>query len=149
MRSWTSALFVLALTAPLHAQERVNENCVTFESSGRLRRGASFRKGVSPGLEFRLTARKDGVPGWYISVGPVDEAEDYLWLVSPPLQTAPHLVVGPAYGLSAHESATLTPRRFRFVLTRVEYDRVRARIETAQITNAAELERMGRGTLLF
>lgn len=151
MHSWTSALLVFALTAPLHAQERVKENCVTLESGGRLRRGASFRRGLSPGLEFRLTATKDGPPGWRISVGPVDEAEDYLWLVSPPLQTAPHLVVGAAYGMSAHESATLTPRRSRFVLTRVEYDRVLGMIETARITptTAAELERMGKGTLLF
>lgn len=142
-------MLVFALTAPLHAQERSEQNCVTFESGGRLRRGASFQRDISRGLEFRLTARKDGPPGWLISVGPVEEAEDYLWLVSPPLRTAPHVVVGPAYGRSARESATLTPRRFRFVLTRVEYDRVRAMIDTAHTLTAPDLERMGKGTLLF
>ena len=127
-------------------------HCVDFTSHGRLRRGESFRTDVGGGLEFRLT--DEGPAGWMISVGPKRTAHDYLWPVSPPLQTAPHLFIGPAYGQQPHRSAQMTPRKFRFVLTRAEYDRVVAAIEKGRsghqsTITAADLERMGRGTLVL
>ena len=146
---------VLLLTLKLEAAQSppVRETCVDIRPAGRLKTGDSFRAVIAGSLEFRLTAAPDA-PRWVVSVGPPGTVDDYLWLVSPPLQTAPHLVIGAAYHHSAAESAQLTPRRFQFVLTREEYERVRGMIErngkdrTFELT-AEELERMGRGRLML
>src|SRR6185503_9397918 len=97
------------------------------------------------GLEFRLSE------AWDISVGPVgDTALDYLWVVSPPLRTAPHRMIGAGYGLSARDSARIE-RPLRFVLTRADYDAARAAIDDTRSAEQTlrELDRLGRGTLSF
>jgi len=118
--------------------------CAPFQSPTRLAAGTPFRAALLRGLEFRLSA------SWNISVGPVEEPTmDYLWLVSPPLQTAPHRMIGPGYGMSARESARIE-RPLRFVVTRADYDAARAAID---LQSAAEtlkrLDRLGRGHLSF
>jgi len=120
-------------------------DCVQFQSPARLAAGTPFRAALLRGLEFRLS------DAWDISVGPVgDTALDYLWVVSPPLRTAPHRMIGAGYGLSARDSARIE-RPLRFVLTRADYDAARAAIDD---TRSAEqtlrtLDRLGRGTLSF
>jgi len=120
-------------------------DCVQFQSPTRLAAGTPFRAALLRGLELRLSE------GWDISVGPVgDVAADYLWVVSPPLRTAPHRMIGAGYGLSARESAQLE-RPLRFVLTRADYDAARAAIDDARAAEQTlrELDRLGRGTLSF
>jgi len=106
--------------------------------------GTPFQATLLRGLEFRLSA------SWDISVGPVAEPNmDYLWVVSPPVQMAPHRMIGPGYGMSARESARIE-RPLRFVLTRSDYDAARAamKLESAGDT-LNEMERLGRGRLSF
>jgi hypothetical protein len=119
--------------------------CVRFASPGRLPAGTPFQTPLLRGLEFRLSA------SWAIGVGPIAEpALDYLWLVSPPLRTAPHLIVGSGYGISARESA-LIERPLRFVLTRAAYDAAREAIDSQQSaeTTLRQLDQLGAGHLSF
>ena len=74
---------------------------------------------------------------------------DYLWLVSPPLQSAPHRQIAAGYGLTARQSAVI-PRPLRFVLTKADYDAARAAIDG----NSAEetlkrMDELGRGRLIL
>jgi hypothetical protein len=118
-------------------------DCVQFRSPTRLAAGKPFRAALLRGLELRIS------DGWDISVGPVGEATvDYLWVVSPPLRTAPHRTIGPGYGFTARESARID-RSLRFVLTRSDYDAARAAIDDTRSADQTlrELDRLGRGTL--
>lgn len=153
---WTSlAVTLLVLAAGIDARQPTSqsEECVDVKSNGRLHRGTSFRADIGRGLEFRLTVERESRASWIVSIGPRATIVDYMWPVSPPLQTAPHHFIGAAYHLTAVESAQLTPRRYRFVLTPAEYERVVELIRhpgpDAPRLTAEYLERMGRGTLLL
>lgn len=129
------------------ASRRPTINCVKFSSPGRLNAGTLFKVPVAPDLELRL--RPDGDSGWQVTVGPRrDEFADYLWVVSPPFQTAPHRVIGAAYGTTARQSAQLE-RRFRFVLNAADYETARKVVETEEAGNTklATLNALGRGTV--
>jgi hypothetical protein len=124
--------------------------CVTFATPDRLSAGDSFKKPIGKGLEVRI--RWDGRSAWIVTAGPVGWRDDYLWVVSPPWHTAPHVVIGEGYGVTASQSAQFSPRRFRFVTTAAEYRRARDLVDTAERDAAgrltvAEIERQGRGTL--
>ena len=138
------AAVVIALSAELGpcpdcgrvaaAKQGASHDCVRFQSPGRLAAGMSFWTAPVRGLEFRLS------DDWDISVGPASETRmDYLWVVSPPVQTAPHRMIGSGYGLTARQSARIE-RPLRFVLTRVDYDAARAAID--QRPAAEALKRM-------
>jgi hypothetical protein len=124
--------------------------CVTFATSPPLSAGESFRKPIGKGLEVRI--KWDGRSAWIVTAGPVGSLDDYLWVVSPPFHTAPHVVIGEGYGVTASQSAQFSPRRFRFVTTATEYRRARDVADAAQRDAAgritvADIERQGRGTL--
>jgi len=129
------------------AIRRPTINCVKFSSPGRLSAGTLFKLPVAPDLELRL--RPDGDSGWQVTVGPRrGGSADYLWVVSPPFQTAPHRVIGAAYGVTARQSAQLE-RRFRFVLNAADYETARKIVNTEQAgeTKLATLNALGRGTM--
>ena len=88
-------------------------DCVAISSHGRLNAGADFVQSLPASLDLRL--RADGSYGWGISVVPRGGERDYVWVVSPPYQTAPHRSFGPVYGLTATQSAQFE-RELRFVL---------------------------------
>lgn len=124
--------------------------CVDFETSSRLAAGESYTKPIGRGLEVRLMW--DRRSAWIISVGPAGSPDDYLWVVSPPIQTAPHLVIGEGYNVTAPQSAAMSPRRFQFVTSEQEYKDAReflARLETGAsgAITVADLERKGKGSL--
>jgi hypothetical protein len=115
--------------------------CVRFQSAGRLLAGTSFRADLLLGLEFRLSS------DWSISVGPKGEpALDYLWVVSPPLRTAPHRIIGPAYGMTARDSLKIE-RPLRFVLTKPEHSAAIAAIALQSDETLKQLDQLGRGRL--
>lgn len=129
--------------------EDVAPNCVRF-TTGRLGQGQSFRQAIGGGLEARL--RAEGRFGWHISVGPSGSPDDYLWVVSPPFRTAPHLSIGPTYGWTASQSAKLSPRKLRFVTSAREYQQAKQLVERATGEPGApitvdDIERRGRGSL--
>jgi hypothetical protein len=133
--------------------------CVDVATPAKLAAGKSFIKPIGHELEFRLTW--DRAHAWDISVGPSGSPDDYLWVVSPPIHNAPHLVIGAGYGLTAvesaalsprRESAALSPRRFHFVTTARDLQDARQLIDRAErdagagIT-VADIERKGKGSL--
>ena len=126
------------------ARQGASDDCVQFQSPPRLSAGTPFRAALLHGLEFRLS------DSWDISVGPADEPTmDYLWVVSPPLQTAPHRMIGPGYGLTARQSARIQ-RPLRFVVTRADYDAARAAIELRSAEETLKrMDQLGRGRLSF
>jgi hypothetical protein len=122
-------------------------NCVAFSSS-KIVRDETAVFPLQQGLEFRMV--KFGLNGWRIEVGPRgDPRKDYLWAVSPPYRSAPHRQVGPGYGLDAHESATLTPRELRYVVTNADYEKAIALVVQAESgdVDLAGIEALGRGAL--
>jgi hypothetical protein len=139
---WTLLVIAFAATLPISPLPVAQQECVQFKSPTKLQVGSEFRAPLLRGLEFRLSKE------WEISVRPIHDDTDYLWLVSPPLRTAPQRKLGRGYGLSAPESAAIT-RTLHFVLNRVDYD---AALASHNLEDAAQtlkvLDQLGRGLLL-
>ena len=108
------ALLAIALAGAVQQPATVL-TCAKFESPAKLAAGVGFRAPLPNGFEFRLSN------DWAISVVPTGDHVDYLWLVSPPLRTAPHRYLRPSYGESATTAAKIE-RGLRFVLNRADYD---------------------------
>jgi hypothetical protein len=83
---------------------------------------------------------------WQIIVTP-REGTDYVWPVSPPFQTAPHLFIGQTYGWTAKESVALE-RKLRFVVDAHDYA---IAVAAARRRSSDEVQRtlaqVGKGTL--
>jgi hypothetical protein len=129
------------------------DRCVSF-ASGRVQADQSFIHPIGGGLEFRLSAERGGRGAWHLAVGPVATVDDYLWVVSPPFRSAPHLWLGAAWHVTATQSAQHTPRYLRFVTSRARYKDAAAFADRAMRgTNAGstveDIVRKGRGTLEF
>jgi hypothetical protein len=138
-----SILLAITLAATMSPRAAWQQDCVPFKSPAKLRAGSEFRTTLFRGLELRLSK------SWEISVGPIRDDTDYLWLVSPPLRTAPQRTLGKGYGLSAAESATIN-RTLHFVLNRTDYD---AALQSHSLEDAGQtlnvLDKLGRGLLLL
>jgi hypothetical protein len=131
--------------------------CARF-SSPRIRSGDAYSAPLQRGLTFRLHTEYDegqtqkyGGQAWHIVVAPSDRRDtDYLWLVSSPVGTARHLMIGPAFGWTAEESLKMTPRLLRFVLNEEDYraaEVLNKEIIATFDSRTAERERLGKGTL--
>jgi len=152
------AIFMLAAHAgktppPQSRAKSPPDRCVSFTSQ-RLLADRSFTHPIGGGLEFRLSAERGALGTWHITVGPVSGTDDYLWVVSPPFRTAPHVQLGAGYNLTAIQSAQMSPRHLRFVTSRAEYEDAAAfadramRDPNAGIT-VGDIERKGQGTLVL
>jgi hypothetical protein len=151
MKLARAAFLVVAVTvAQGGATQPARMDCTPFASRERLTEGTDFRLALPKGLFFHLRAQ--GAFGWGITVRTRDGKDDFVWVVSPPVQTAPHLQIGPVYGLTARESAHFE-RSIRFVLTPEDYQRALGLYEqwrTGQLTATevnARREELQRGTL--
>ena len=124
------------LLATLSATAQPEPKCVQFGAQ-RLVGGSSFSYSLPLGLEFRLSRAG---PAWRIVVGPRDDPDaDFLAPVSPPFRASPHLVIGTAYGVPAHDSVRVTLRRLRFVVNR--HDAQQAR-DIASAALVGDLQRL-------
>jgi hypothetical protein len=138
---------LLAAGAAVTALARTSREsqCVQFRSPGRLIANTPFTVALPRGLWLRLLPQ--GQQGWLLNVNPPDGAVDYIWPVSPPFRTAPHLFIGPAYGTSAAESVRLH-RELRFVLSDTGY---RVAADAAEGSDPKDVEtaiaRYGKGRL--
>lgn len=142
-----SALVGLTLMGSVHVSVGTpasqSSDCVLFASQGRLQAGTPFNVPLLGGLELRLTS------DWRITVVPNDQPSvDYLWVVSPPLRTAPQRRIGPAYGLSARESVGF-PRDLRFVITFEDYQAAREAVDSGLPAGEIlkRLDELGKGRL--
>lgn len=98
--------------------EPPSTRCVRFSSPRPIAAGTDFRVQLPRHLEVRLEPNGQG--GWYIKV--IGQGKtDLVWVVSPPFQTAPQLVIGAAYGVTSQQSAEME-RWLRFVPTAAEYE---------------------------
>jgi hypothetical protein len=85
---------------------------------GRVERGGLFEAGFASGLVFRLDPETSRLnpPGWTIRVTPTaDTASDYAMVVTPPFRFGNARYVNTAYGVSAENALSMTPRDFQFV----------------------------------
>jgi hypothetical protein len=114
----------------------------------RLTAGSSFTYSLPLALEFRLSLVGST---WRIAVGPRDDPEaDFLAPVSPPFRASPHLVIGSAYGVPAHDSVRVSPRQLRFVLNRRDAQQARDIASAALVGDLhrlKELDRLAAGRL--
>lgn len=120
-------------------------DCVEIRSPLKLEAGTPFRKTIQGGLEFQSS--KD----WGIPVRPAgDRPLDYLWLVSPPLRTAPERKFGPGYNIVIAADSAKLKRLLRFLINQTDYD---SAIEAIALEDRAEtlwrLDILGRGTLVL
>jgi len=124
-----------------------NPPCLSFASAGRLLSGRSYVAQLPRGLELHLRSGDDDY-GWDMTVTRPGGTTDYMWVVSPPYRTAPQRKIGPGYGLTASESASLD-RDLRFVLNDLEYAAAVKIVndEPASAEKMAKIEAMGRGRL--
>lgn len=151
MHNLAPLLVVNALLSLPSAQPKAPSSmrCVEFATEDRLNAGESFTASLERALEFRLRA-SDQTNLWLIRVGPQNSPDDYLWIASPPFQTAPHLQIGAGYGLTAEQSVSMTPRRLRFVTSDDAYERARTMYDRARTQvgiTARDVEALGEGTL--
>jgi hypothetical protein len=129
------------LLATLSAAVQPEADCVQFEEK-RLRAGSSFVYALPAGLQFRLTP--SGAM-WRIAIGPADDRDaDFLAPVSPPFRASPHLVIGAAFGVPAHDSVRVTPRRLRFVSNRSHAQQARDIASAALVGDLQRLKELDR-----
>ncbi len=152
IRSFTVALLCTVLPGLLAGATTAKASpltgdCVRFASKGRLRMGDSYVAHLTRELDFHLTP--DGPWGWDIWVGSRRKPQgNYAWVVTPPLQWSPHMMIGPAYGLTARDSATMSPRQYQFVLSEEDFQSaIRVVQQESLDLIASEFERLGKGSL--
>ena len=151
MHNLVPLLVVNAMLSLPSAQPKAPSSmrCVEFATEDRLNAGESFTAPLERALEFRLKA-SDQTGLWLIGLGPRNSPDDYLWIASPPFQTAPHLQIGAGYGLTAEQSVSMSPRRLRFVTSDDAYERALAMYDRARTQvgiTAKDFEALGEGTL--
>jgi hypothetical protein len=95
-----------------------NLQCIQFQSD-KLPEGKPFRVPIMRGLELRMDVNAP------TRVGPKEQPDtDYLWIVSPPLQYAPQLYLGPSYDIPAERIRVGKWEPLFFVLNQADYDTV-------------------------
>jgi hypothetical protein len=114
--------FVASALSGNFSAQPADAHCVRFAAPPRIAAGTDFRRSLPRHLELLLEPNGQG--GWYIKVVEQGTKADLVWVVSPPFQTAPQLVIGAAYGLTSQQSAQME-RWLRFVPTATEYERAR------------------------
>lgn len=130
----------LAAGAGQAAERSRPTECVKIERSEKLMAGQSFSFGLPGGFRFDLTASDEGA--WDIAVvDPKTPDVDYMWVVSPPYQTAPQRMIAASYGQTAAENASFT-RQLRFVLTahdhKTMFDLLAARAPSDRILESVD-----------
>lgn len=123
--------------------------CVKFERAEKLMAGQSFSFDLPGGFRFDLTASDEGA--WDIAVvDPKTPDVDYMWVVSPPYQTAPQRSIAASYGQTATENASFT-RELHFVLNAKDhqkmFDLLAARARSDRILDALDALTTGSLTL--
>lgn len=126
---------------------QLTEDCIRFGSERRLLMGDSYVAHLPRDLELQLDP--DGPWGWSLWVGSSRSPQgNYAWVVTPPLQSSPHMQIGPGYGLTARDSAEMSPRQYRFVLSREDYETaIRVVRQESSDVIASEFKRIGKGSL--
>jgi hypothetical protein len=157
-----NVLFALALVGVVWQVPgcRPPLDCMTA-ASPRIASGHSYAHPLQDGLVFRFTAEtgrllQDGREVWHITVGPdgPDDRIDYVWPVSPPINSTRHLFVGPGLDWTASDSVRMNPRRLHFVLgpdelRRAErvYQDITRQVVAGAPFDSARLRDLGRGEL--
>jgi len=136
LAAWGSLAFI-GLGDSALVQTRQSTDCVRFSSNGRLPIGTVFRLQLPRGLEF-LLADDDGA--WELVVRPLADRGLNLLDVTPPVQTRPHVYIGPRY-LSARESVGFA-RDVRFVVTREDFEAARGAITAFRRGDAPTVDKL-------
>ncbi len=147
MRATSWIICVLTTTpAVLAAQGHVSV------VAGHLAAGQEFTHPLGNGLLFCLEPDPDPTAGhasgWYIQVGPTcgGNADNYAAVATPPLH-GPNPIRIDAWQFKPDATAPQGPRKFAFVLTKHDYDRIMAELNanTDSGTLIADMDQLGRG----
>lgn len=126
-----ASLVVIAaawLVAAVDAQPRPAHKRIAYqkvEFRGEVKAREDFRRLFGPGLVFWLTPHPDG-SGWTIEVCEAVETScgnDFVWMVSPPYRSSNPRYLDTSYGISAAAAVKWSPRQFRFVVRKEDYER--------------------------
>lgn len=129
-RALLIAIAIALVATVAAAQHRPTHKRITYqkvEFRGEVKRGEDFRRLFGPGLVFWLTPHPDG-SGWTIEVCEVVEsfcATDFVWMVSPPYRSYNDRYLDTSYGFTAAEAVKRSPREFRFVVSKGDYERAK------------------------
>lgn len=107
--------------------------CRDTTITGRVAHGQVFEAEIGGGLLFRLdpnVPHPRNPQGWRIGVTPVQDRDaDYLRVVTPPYRFSNRRYVDTGYGHTAEEALAWTPRTFRFVGNRRDFELARESLE--------------------
>ncbi|MFW6089398.1 MAG: hypothetical protein ACODAB_06575 [Gemmatimonadota bacterium] len=103
--------------------------CRDTTITGRVSHGETFEAELGGGLLFRLDPNAPhprNPQGWTIRVTSTEDRDaDYLMVVTPPYRFSNRRYVDTGYGHTAEEALAWTPRTFRFVANRRDFERAR------------------------
>ena len=109
-------LFAISTRAPAWAASGENKS---IRFSGEVSRGQKYSREFSRRLVFNLFPTDYG---WDIAIwDKADPKADFVFVATPPYRFFNPRYIGAIYGYSAAEAVALTPRAFRFVMSRADY----------------------------
>jgi pimeloyl-ACP methyl ester carboxylesterase len=119
--------------------------CVDFSSRGRLKADVPFEVRLPRGMVLRLRPER---ATWGIDVSPESRPrDDYMSVVSPPFQTAPQMMIGAGYGVTAAQSVQID-RELRFAINERDYAFARLLHDVpASEMKMAKFRALGKGLL--
>lgn len=104
--------------------------------AGEAEQNKAFDKPLGGGLTFRLAPNGKNWPtGWEIRIAPVtsavpgEEAQDFVWVVTPPYRSSNARYLDTQYGITSKEAVAWSPREFSFVLSSSDYAAAKASAE--------------------
>jgi PBS lyase HEAT-like repeat-containing protein len=112
--------FVIGATAEAPGAPDTALYCTRFSAHSNIEEGQVVSVALARGLELRVVPNT--AHGWSITVTERGSNQDFAWIVSPPFDPAPRLLIGAGYPASAKQSAK-TDRWLYFVPTLAEYQR--------------------------
>jgi hypothetical protein len=121
-------LLLLGAASYVSGQPVASLSCHSVTLTGGLQSGSQFERAIGGDLIFRLAPEQLGpqgeINGWRISMVSAREPQpDYIYPVNPPLRFNGVQILGPSYGDDTSKSLA-HPHQMRFLLYRVDYDRI-------------------------
>ena len=126
-RQIVSALLMVAasVTVSGRGQQSQGPACRETTVTGRVEQGQAFVATFTDDLVFRLEpeTHPNDPPGWTIQIIPAtDSQSDYAMVATPTYRFSNPRYVNTAYGLTAEQALSWTPREFAFIADAPTYE---------------------------
>jgi hypothetical protein len=117
-----AGLVLVCGIAAARAQAQSPPACQYISFKVVLNAGDNFERELGGGLLFRVRSEKE--QGWFLDIVPAEaNTKDYIYPVNLPLRFNANQTLGPGYGETV-KSSLAHPHEMKFLLSRVDYDRV-------------------------